>query len=192
MGIKKRQQGKTRLSGRNTLEALNDLIHLMNPVLPKTQRIQPVKTPRDLCTLRQKVKTLSPVKSTDGSRSKTSIQKVEALPNSIVQALSTIATNAWRAKNKMLDAETGEVKDEMKRVYRHVEALFDALNQIGIEVRDMQGRPYDSGMALKVVCFEPTPGLYKEKITETIKPTIARRGQLIQIGEVIVGTPQAR
>lgn len=108
----------------------------------------------------------------------------------VLKAYAAIATNAWRARTKMVDADTGEPKEEMKRVYRHIEAIIESLKQIGIETVDPVGRAYDSGMALKVVSFESTPGLSNEEIKETIKPSIAFRGRLIQVGEVIVGTPQ--
>ena len=107
-----------------------------------------------------------------------------------LKAAANIITNAWRAKVKMLDADTNEPTEPMKRVYRHVEAIFDALKQMGVEHVDPIGRAYDSGMALKVVTFEPTPGLSKEEIKETIKPSVTWQGRLIQMGEVIVGTPQ--
>ena len=90
----------------------------------------------------------------------------------------------------MVDPDTGEAKEEMKRVYRHIEAIFDALKEIGFETIDPTGRPYDSGMALKVISFEQTPGLAEEEIKETIKPSVVWQGRLIQMGEVIVGTPQ--
>lgn len=118
------------------------------------------------------------------------LQKPEVVPSSVVKAFATIATNTWRAKAKMVDPDTGETKEEMKRVYRHIEAIFESLMQIGVETIDPVGRVYESGMALKVVSFEPTPGLSNEEIKETIKPSIAWQGRLIQIGEVIVGTPQ--
>ena len=117
-------------------------------------------------------------------------QEMDVVPPSVVKAFATIATNAWRAKTKMVDSDTGEAKEEMKRVYRHIEAIFEALKQIGVETIDPVGRVYDSGMALKVVIFEPTPGLSSNEIKETIKPSVAWQGSLIQVGEVIVGTPQ--
>lgn len=120
-----------------------------------------------------------------------SLQKPDVvLSSSDLKAFATIATNTWRAKAKMVDPDTGETKEEMNRVYRHIEAIFEALKQIGVETIDPVGRVYDTGMALKVVTFEPTPGLSNEEIKETIKPSVAWRGCLIQIGEVIVGTPQ--
>jgi len=123
----------------------------------------------------------------DATGLRVSMAKVdEPLLNSLAQ----IATNAWRARIKMVDSCTGEAKEEMKRVYRHIEAIFDALEQIELDTIDPTGQKYDSGMALKVVSFERTPGLSKEEIKETIKPSVKWRGQLIQRGEVIVGTPQ--
>ncbi len=107
-----------------------------------------------------------------------------------LKTAANIATNAWRAKVKMVDPDTSEPTEPMKRVYRHIEAIFDALKQMGIEYIDPVGRAYDSGMALKVVTFEPTPGLSKEEIKETIKPSVTWHGRLVQMGEVIVGTPQ--
>ncbi len=118
-------------------------------------------------------------------------QKPEVMPSpSDLKAFAIIATNTWRAKTKMVDSDTGEAKEEMKSVYRHIEAIFESLKQIGVEMIDPVGRAYDSGMALKVLSFEPTPGLSNEEIKETIKPSVAWQGRLIQIGEVIVGTPQ--
>lgn len=104
---------------------------------------------------------------------------------------ASIATNAWRAKTRMVDPDTGEAKEEMRRVCRHIEAIIENLKQLGVETMDPVGRTYDPGMALKVVSFEQTPGLSKEEIKETIKPSVSWQGHLIQMGEVIVGTPVA-
>lgn len=117
-------------------------------------------------------------------------EKQEIVPVAVVKAFAVIATNAWRVKTKMVNPDTGETKEEMKRVYRHIEAIFEALKLIGVDTIDPVGCAYDTGLALKVVSFEPTPGLSNEEITETIKPSIIWGGRLIQIGEVIVGTPQ--
>lgn len=109
--------------------------------------------------------------------------------NKLLLSIANIATNAWRAKLKMIDINTGEVRDDMKRVYRHVEAIIESLKQMGIEIIDFTGKPYDTGMALKVITFEKVNGLTREEISETIKPTILWHSKHIQYGEVIVGTP---
>jgi hypothetical protein len=115
----------------------------------------------------------------------------EVIPTPVVNAVAQIATNAWRAKMRMVNPDNGEPREDMSRVYRHVEAIFDTLHQLGVETTDPAGRNYHSGMALKVVTFEPTPGLSKEEIKETIRPSISWQGRLIQMGEVVVGTPVA-
>lgn len=118
-----------------------------------------------------------------------SAQPVEVMPPEVTATLVSVATNAWRARNKMVDAETGEPQDDMRRVYRHIEGIFNAFEELGLRTIDPTGKAYDSGMALKVISFEPTPGLSSEEITETIKPSITWQGRLLQTGEVIVGTP---
>lgn len=103
--------------------------------------------------------------------------------------LIEVATNAWRLKIRMVDSETGEPKEEMHKLYRFVEAMFRGLEQAGIRVVDTVGKTYDSGMPLKVLNFEPVPGLQREEIIETVRPTIFWKEQLLRAGEIIVGTP---
>jgi len=119
-------------------------------------------------------------------------QKVEIVPSPVVQVLGQVATNAWRAKMKMIDPETREPKEEMRRIYRHIEAIFEAMESIDIKTVDPVGKTYDSGMALKVISFDPTPGISREEIKETIKPSVVWQGRLIQMGEVIVGKPEVK
>ncbi len=188
----KRKNGETTLSGRNAVETINDLLRIINTSLPQSSKLSTVSTPKDLFDLRKKINELSLPKDVSSVTRDTAVKKYEEVSKPIEHALSIIATNAWRARNKMVDADNGETKEEMKRVYRHIEAQFDALSQIGIEVRDLRGRTYDAGMALKVISFEPQPGLSKDEIIETIKPTVTWNGQLIQMGEVIVGTPLSK
>ena len=57
-------------------------------------------------------------------------QKIEVLPPEVTATLIAVATNAWRAKNKMLDADSGEPRDEMRRVYRHIEGIFNAFEEL--------------------------------------------------------------
>lgn len=102
---------------------------------------------------------------------------------------ASIATDAWRAKTRMLDPATGEPKEEMKRVYRYISSIFEDLKHVGVEITDPTGRAYDVGMAVKVISSEPTEGLQSEAIVQTIKPSIRWKGRLIQMAEVIVGTP---
>lgn len=111
------------------------------------------------------------------------------VPPSFMKSLIGIATNAWRARSKMIERDSAEPKDEMKRVFRHIEGIYDQLRQVGCEIVDHTGRTYDSGMAIQTISFEPTPGLTRDEILETVKPTITLQGKIVQMGEVVVGTP---
>lgn len=100
-----------------------------------------------------------------------------------------IATNTWRALQKIIDIETSEPKPEMKRIHRHIEAISEALLEFGVETVDHTGQRYDTGSALKVITSEKRLGLNREEIIETLKPTVRFRGRLLQQGEVVVGEP---
>lgn len=103
--------------------------------------------------------------------------------------LGEMATNAWRLKVRMVDSTTGEPKEETRKLYRFVEGLFRALNDAGIQVIDKTGRPYDSGMPEKVISYEQTPGLAKEEIIDTVRPSIRWKERALFNGEIIVGIP---
>jgi hypothetical protein len=110
------------------------------------------------------------------------------LQETILKGMADIATNAWKAKAKMLD-NAGEVRDEMKRVFRHIEGVLDSLHEMGLEVKDHTGDAFDYGLPLKVVTTQPTPGITRESVIETIRPTIYWQQQIIQKGEVVIATP---
>jgi hypothetical protein len=135
------------------------------------------------------------VRSWTAPRSITPPQTREPLPSETGTqdtdaALAAIATNAWRAKKKMLDLETGEPKDDMRRVYRHVEAILDALSESGVEIMDPCGQAYDTGLPVRVVSSEEREGLRREEIVETLRPAVRRQGKTLQQCEVVLGVPK--
>ena len=111
------------------------------------------------------------------------------VPSDCLKALVSIATNAWRAKIKMVDATTGEVREEMKRVDRHIEAIYRSLAEVGVVIRDHTGEAYDEGQPMKVVASKPTPGLDKKRVSETLLPSIFWNDRLVQNGEIEIATP---
>jgi len=104
---------------------------------------------------------------------------------------SSSGTNLWRLRKKMLDPGTGQPLETMRRVYRHVESMWDAFGESGIKIQDHDGEAVPEGgiYALNVIAFQPTAGLERQQVIETIKPTIYYKERMIQRGEVIVGTP---
>jgi len=112
-----------------------------------------------------------------------------AVTEAYAKGLAAVATNAWKARSKMIDEQSGEPRDEMKRVFRHIEAMFETFRELGLEVKDHTRQVFDYGMPLKVVTSQPMPGINKERVIETIKPTIYWQDRIIQMGEVVIGTP---
>ncbi len=110
----------------------------------------------------------------------------------IAKLFKAVGTAVWKLERRMLDEETKEPKGEFRKVWRHVEAIQDALTDIGVDIIDWTGRRYDEGLPLKVVSEEERDDLKEPEITETMLPTIRFRQQAqIQMGEVIVGRPAA-
>lgn len=104
--------------------------------------------------------------------------------------IADVATGLWRIRKKVLPDGAGEPPEGMRSVYRHVEAVWDALTAAKVEIRDHTNERYVTGMALKVIAFQPVPSVQVETILETIKPSVFHQDRLIQRGEVIVATPE--
>lgn len=127
----------------------------------------------------------------ESSRVEPSHSRGGSIPDAeLAKLFRAIGTAAWKLAGRMLDEETKEPKDEYRRLWRHVEAVRDALAEIGVDVIDWTGKRYDEGMSLKVVSEEERPGTKDPEIIETLLPTIRFRKQVqLQQGEVVVSRP---
>lgn len=103
--------------------------------------------------------------------------------------IKKIANNVWKLQAKMLDTN-GSPIEGFERLYRFVEALEDALHDVGVEIKSHNGEVYDTGMAVNVVAWEKRTDSTREEIIETIKPTIRLGNHLIQWADVIATTPE--
>lgn len=95
----------------------------------------------------------------------------------------------WKLHQRMFDAQTGEAQAEFRQLARHVATIKDRLSELGLQIQDHTGRPYDSGLSLEVLAFQPTDGVVSETVLETVRPTLYLREQRILKGQVIVATP---
>jgi hypothetical protein len=109
----------------------------------------------------------------------------------MIDLLKKLATELFRVRKRMLKAGTAEPLEEMRRPWRHVDAMWDLIHQAEFEVQDHDGKRFEAGLELTVIAFQPTAGLQKETVIETIRPSIYHKGQLVQRGEVVVGQPEA-
>ncbi|MCK9588335.1 MAG: hypothetical protein M0Q93_03100 [Terrimicrobiaceae bacterium] len=116
------------------------------------------------------------------------------IPENVVKALISNATNIWRIRSRITVSETSETKqevsqDDLKKLSRYVESIVESLASIGIEIKDRTGEPFDYGLPEKVIAAEPQTGISKELVRETIRPTIYWGNQIVQQGEVVIATP---
>jgi hypothetical protein len=147
--------------------------------IPKEFAIEPGNWPQDLV---QVIKDLSDSASTKAENQGTIKNRA--------MFFAALATRLWRVRQKMLKPGTDEPLGEAGSAFRHLLSVFDLLEQEGIELKDHTNEPFDSGMMVNVIAYEPCPGLQRDMVIETIKPTVFCAGQPIQIAEVIVGTPK--
>lgn len=105
-------------------------------------------------------------------------------------SMSSLATQVWRARNRIIDPDTGEPREEMRRVHRHVEGALDSLREMGLVINDWMKQPYDSGLPVKVLTFQPASDVQRDTVLEATRPTVIWKDRLLQMGEVIVGIPQ--
>jgi len=105
-------------------------------------------------------------------------------------SIAVLATNIWRAQTRMLDPQTRQPREETRRLYRHIEGAMEAFATMGVRLSDWMDQPYDAGLPVKVLSFQPTPELTRDTVIEAVRPAVFWQDRLLQVGEVIVGIPQ--
>ena len=68
--------------------------------------------------------------------------------------------------------------------------MEDLFRQAGYEIQDHTGKRFEIGLDLSVVAYQPTAGIDRETVIETLRPSVYLRGVQIQRGEVVVGKPE--
>lgn len=96
---------------------------------------------------------------------------------------------AWKLRQKTFDQTSGEPRDDLRHLARHVEVIWERLSELGLQIQDHTGNAFDSGQSLEVLAFQPTRGISRETVIETVRPTVYFGGKRILMGQVIVGTP---
>ncbi len=104
-------------------------------------------------------------------------------------AVAALATHIWRAQMRLLDPKTGEPREETRRLYRHIEGALEAFTAMGVRLSDWLDQPYDAGLPVKVISFQPTPDVARDTVIEAVRPAVFWQDRLLQVGEVIVGIP---
>lgn len=116
------------------------------------------------------------------------VERIDINPN----LFSEIANAVWKAKQKLLSAGKGEFQGEIRSIFRYIDSISDALTEAGIQIQDHTNEPFDSGQSLEVLAFQPTTGISRDTVVETIRPSVYLMGRRIQMGQVIVASPEPK
>lgn len=128
------------------------------------------------------------------AESANSIHAVESSNSfELLKLVADVATGLWRLHVQLVCDGAG-ASEETQQIQRSVESILDTIAQADVEVRDHTGELVPSGgiYSLNVLAYEPTPSFASERVIETIKPSVYFKGRVIQMGQVIIGTPTTR
>jgi len=140
---------------------------------PKEFRISPIRCPKE------------PPNSSNQTHESPIVPEIEN--NDMNSFIKEVSTNLWRIKNR-LESEDDPSHDVLSAL-RFVQITWDILTQKGVEITDHTNQRIIGGEMLRILSYESVEYLDHTKVIETIKPTISINNKTIQIGEVIVGTP---
>jgi hypothetical protein len=106
--------------------------------------------------------------------------------------LPDLCTGLWRLRRRMIDPGTDRPLEEMRKPFRHLESVWDTLADAGVDIRDHTNEPVPEygSVGLDVLAYQPMPGISRERVIETVKPSIYVGERLVQMGQVIIGTPE--
>jgi hypothetical protein len=103
-----------------------------------------------------------------------------------------LANRLWTFRRQLMPQEMTQPPEEVRRLHRAFERVWNALADAGVNIMDHTNDPFDAGISLVVLAFQPTPGINRETVIETLKPSVYFKNHPLQRGEVIVGTPEMR
>lgn len=126
------------------------------------------------------------------------LQKLETLMRSeamsykkedetLLGLIAELVTGLWRLRNRLQSIL--DDREDLRRLKRILQAVWEAMEAMGVRVHDHVGEDYDPGMAVEVLTFQDDKALTKEQIIEAVKPSVFVHGRLVQWGVVIVGRP---
>ncbi|MCE6996030.1 hypothetical protein LZG04_14630 [Saccharothrix sp. S26] len=104
--------------------------------------------------------------------------------------LSAAATNLWRARRKIAKSPVADSR-EGKQVARYLRATQEALDQAGVVIQDHDGTEFHPDLSIEVLAFAEDPALTRDVVVETVRPSVYLGDRRIQMGQVVVGCPDA-
>ncbi len=104
----------------------------------------------------------------------------------MAQFLVDLGTGIWRIRNKIGGLK--RLPKELKDALYSLESTWESMAEGGVQIVDHVGE-VPSGMVPRIVEIRDVEGLEREQVVETLKPTITLKGEVIQVGDVVLGRP---
>ena len=104
-----------------------------------------------------------------------------------------VAMETWRMLRAARRLADMDAPPALRMILAAVRRQADAFQQAGLVWEEYNQQPYDIGMNVEVLHYEPTPSLPagKRVVKETVRPGIKLHGRLVQPAQVIVAKGQA-
>jgi hypothetical protein len=112
-----------------------------------------------------------------------------------IELAAEVANCLWYVKTKHFqcswnDQELQGDDARMRRTLVRINTCTQALAEAGLELVDPIGKPFPKGAeGLMKARFTPTAGIVDEFVSETMRPIVYFRRQIVQRGEVFVAVP---
>ena len=107
------------------------------------------------------------------------------------RAYADLANGWFRIWIKTLQPGTDRPTEPMRRIFPFLESMRDTLEQLGLEIIDHTGKEIPEGLELEVLGYQVRAGLKRDRVIETVRPTVYFRDQMIQMGRVYAETAPA-
>lgn len=104
-----------------------------------------------------------------------------------MEKIKDVAIAFWRLE-KWINTANVDKKAAAESSLRSIKRFLD---ENSIEIEDLTGETYDSGLAVEIVYSEDDDGSNPDgvaKITQMVKPIILQSGSVIQFGQAIIGS----
>jgi hypothetical protein len=106
----------------------------------------------------------------------------------LIRLMADVGTGIWRIHQGHTGAKA-EPQKELNSILRTVESIWSIMAGKGVEIKDHTGDMITGGEALRIIAFQPSSGITRDTVVETLKPTVYYKDKMVQMGEVIVGIP---
>jgi hypothetical protein len=136
------------------------------------------------------IKTVTPESASLAGESESQSAEVSMLS----KALITIANQSWRISNAVIDPDSKEPKEKLsprdiKKMNMALESMTTTIKELGIDLKDRLGEPFDVGLPYEVMTELPQNGISKERVINTIEPTISWNHTMVQRGKIDIAVP---